>query len=52
MSTEYTKKKYTKEELKAFDNAPGDTDVDLDRLTFWTMVKWMLFGPPGNTGPR
>lgn len=46
------KKKYTKEELKAFDTASDDVDIDLNRLPFWTMLRWFLFGPPGNTGPQ
>lgn len=44
---------YTKEEVyKLEHNSTDDTEVDLDRLPFWTRIKWVLFGPPGSTGPR
>jgi hypothetical protein len=43
------KPKYTKEEIKAFTD---DTDIEWERLPFWTKVKWCLLGPPGSTGPR
>lgn len=46
------KPQYSKQELKAFNSAPGDTDIEMSRVPFWTKVKWCLFGPPGSTGPR
>jgi len=41
--------KYTKEEIRNFKD---DTEIEWDRLPFWTKIEWIVFGPPGGTGPR